>query len=493
MSDWKEYSFSELLSEPVRNGIYKTKEFHGRGQKIVNMGELFANPRLFDIEMKRVELNENDFKKALLKEGDLIFARRSLTAEGAGKCSIVKRINEDTSFESSLIRARPNKSLCNSDFLYYYFSSYQGKNAMYGIMRQVAVAGITGSDLMKLRLEIPSLPEQKSIAHILGKLDDKIELNRQMNQTLEAMAQALFKSWFVDFDPVMDNALASNQEIPDELQAMAEKRQLIANRTVIASDEGARQSHQANSKRLIDTNPELAAKFPSSFVFNETLGKWIPEGWKVKAVEDAIHVNPFVSIKMGEVRKYVDMKALPTSGYSIDGFIEKEYSGGAKFKQGDVLLARITPCLENGKTAIVDFLENDEAAFGSTEFIILRGKNQIKTPFIACLARFEAFVNHCIQNMVGSSGRQRVQNSCFNSYFLALPENELLKKFDLLTNPYFKKITDNSSETKTLTELRDNLLPELISGRVRVKELDEWTEQKLAMVAEKRPIYNSKS
>jgi len=92
MGEWKEYKFSELLEEPVRNGIYKKKEFHGRGTKIVNMGELFSYPRLIDIEMKLVELNENEKNKCLLRNGDLIFARRSLTAEGAGKCSLIYRI-----------------------------------------------------------------------------------------------------------------------------------------------------------------------------------------------------------------------------------------------------------------------------------------------------------------------------------------------------------------------------------------------------------------
>lgn len=103
MSEWKEIEFSALLKEPVRNGIYKKKEFHGHGAKIVNMGELFGHSRMLDVDMKRVSLTETEKSKCLLNEGDLIFARRSLTAEGAGKCSIVKKITEDTTFESSII------------------------------------------------------------------------------------------------------------------------------------------------------------------------------------------------------------------------------------------------------------------------------------------------------------------------------------------------------------------------------------------------------
>ena len=105
--------------------------------------------------------------------------------------------------------------------------------------------------------------EQKAIAHILGTLDDKIELNRQMNATLEAMAQALFKSWFVDFDPVIDNALAAGNSIPEPLQAKAEVRAALGDQR----------------KPL----PEAIQKqFPSRFVFSEEMG-WIPEGWEVNA------------------------------------------------------------------------------------------------------------------------------------------------------------------------------------------------------------------
>ena len=201
-SEWHEIPFAQLLAEPVRNGIYKKKEFHGRGVKIVNMRELFAYSRLRNVHMKRVELSEKEKHRISVIKDDLLFARRSLVAEGAGKCSIVLEADEPTTFESSIIRARPDSTKAYSLFLYYYFSSPSGLHALDSIRRQVAVAGITGSDLARLNILVPPLPEQRTIAHILGKLDDKIELNRRMNETLEEMARALFKSWFVDFDPV---------------------------------------------------------------------------------------------------------------------------------------------------------------------------------------------------------------------------------------------------------------------------------------------------
>ncbi|OPX53987.1 restriction endonuclease subunit S, partial [Oceanospirillum multiglobuliferum] len=138
----------------------------------------------------------------------------------------------------------------------------------------------------------------------------------------------------------------------------------------------------------------VRALFPDAFEESE-LG-WVPEGWGLKAVSDAITVNPKVKLTKGTVAKFVDMKALPTSGYSIEDVSEKAYSGGAKFEKNDILLARITPCLQNGKTGFVDFLDDEAVGFGSTEFIVLRGNERLDATYVACLARDESFRLHAM-------------------------------------------------------------------------------------------------
>ena len=214
---WRIRRFEELLDEPVRNGIYKSKEHHGHGVKIVNMGELFAHPRLRAVSMKRVGLSESEIERFSITRGDLLFARRSLVAEGAGKCSVVLDVDEPTAFESSIIRARPAAATSDPLYLYYFFSSPQGLHRLDTIRRQVAVAGITGKDLSGLEIPAPPLSEQRAIAHVLGTLDDKIELNRRMNVTLEAMVRALFRSWFVDFDPVRAKMEGRDTGLPKEV------------------------------------------------------------------------------------------------------------------------------------------------------------------------------------------------------------------------------------------------------------------------------------
>jgi type I restriction enzyme S subunit len=140
---WILKKFGDILSEPVRNGVYKKKEFHGRGLKIINMGELFAYNFISNQEMKRVELNPNEVSKSIVQDGDLLFARRSLVLEGSGKCSLVVHPSENLTFESSIIRARPDRTQADSKFYYYLFQSQLGRALMASIATQTAVSGIT--------------------------------------------------------------------------------------------------------------------------------------------------------------------------------------------------------------------------------------------------------------------------------------------------------------------------------------------------------------
>ena len=154
--DWKVMSFGDMLTEPVRNGIYKSKDFHGRGARVVNMGELFGYEFISDQEMKRVEITDDEVAKFGLKDGDLLFARRSLVLEGSGKCSLVVTPRETTTFESSIIRARPNRKLTLPKFLFYLFASPLGRSIVASIATQTAVSGIRGSDLSLVALPLLS-------------------------------------------------------------------------------------------------------------------------------------------------------------------------------------------------------------------------------------------------------------------------------------------------------------------------------------------------
>ncbi|SFM70311.1 restriction endonuclease subunit S [Marinobacter zhejiangensis] len=437
-SEWLEVPFEDLLSEPVRNGIYKKKEFHGSGAKIVNMGELFGFPRLFDVPMKRVELTENEIKKATLKAGDLLFARRSLTAEGAGKCSIVKEIKECTTFESSIIRARPDQAKALSEYLYYFFLSPRGRHLIGSILRQVAVAGITGADLKKLPIVVPPLGEQAAIAQVLGSLEDKITLNRQINTTLESMAQALFKSWFVDFDPVIDNALAAGNPIPDPLQARAQARAALGDQR--------------------QPLPEsIRNQFPDRFVFTEALG-WVPEGWGVEPI--------------GNLIELAYGKSLPATK-RIEGSVPVYGSGGlsgyhnASLVQGPSIIVG-----RKGTVGSLYWVEED--CFPIDTVFHVANKSHLPLHWV-----FQALKLVDIKSMGADSAVPGVNRNVVYATKLVVPPEEALGHYSNQVEAIFARCKALRDESSALGSLRDTLLPKLLSGELRVPEAERQVAEVL--------------
>lgn len=193
---WKKVFLGSLYELPSRNGLTRPSKVRGVGYKMVNMGELFANEWLYDIPMERVQLNDREKRECLIAKNDLLFARQSLVASGAGKCSIVREVKEPTTFESHLIRVRLDTTKAVPLFYYYYFKS--PLSPMKTIVTICAQAGIRGSDLATLSVECPDLPTQRRIASILSAYDDLIENNRRQIKLLEEAAQRLYREWFVE-------------------------------------------------------------------------------------------------------------------------------------------------------------------------------------------------------------------------------------------------------------------------------------------------------
>ncbi len=194
---WPDVEFESIYASPSRNGVYKPKEFHGRGCRIVNMGELFGYNFISNQDMNRLELNERELEVNSLEDGDLLFGRRSLVEAGAGKCSLVVEPLDALTFESSIIRVRLNKKAANPRFLYYYFRSPQGRGRIRSIVSGTNVKGIRGSDLRRLPVANPPKDVQDEIANILAAYDDLIENNRRRMALLEESARQLYREWFI--------------------------------------------------------------------------------------------------------------------------------------------------------------------------------------------------------------------------------------------------------------------------------------------------------
>ena len=188
-------------------------------------------------------------------------------------------------------------------------------------------------------------------------------------------------------------------------------------------------------------------------------------------VSDIAILNPKRSLAKNQPARCIDMARLPTSGTFPTGWETKPFNGGMKFSNGDTLLARITPCLENGKTAFINFLEDGEVAFGSTEYIVLSPKEGIPPEFLYCLARYPVFVDYAVKNMNGSSGRQRVSAETIGQYCLPKLNSEDFAGFSKVVAPLFLKMRYNSLENMRLAEMRDALLPKLMSGEIDLQEV----------------------
>lgn len=189
--------FGELYKIPSCNGLSRPSAVRGEGYKMVNMGELFSNDIINDMYMERVQMNDRELKKFLLEKGDLLFARQSLVASGAGKCSIVNNLIEETTFESHLIRVRLDKSMANP--LYYYYLFQLPYNPVKTIVNQCAQAGIRGTELVRIKVPLPDIEYQNTIANTLFQYDNLIENNNKRIRLLEQMAENLYKEWFVRF------------------------------------------------------------------------------------------------------------------------------------------------------------------------------------------------------------------------------------------------------------------------------------------------------
>ncbi|PRE64309.1 restriction endonuclease subunit S [Burkholderia multivorans] len=379
----------------------------------------------------RIEEREFTGSGVKFKNGDTLIARITPCLEN-GKTAFVKELPDGVvghgSTEYIVLSGKPNQT----DNLFAYYLARSPDFRRHAIGRMEGTSGrqrVPSIAVEKYVLALPPLNEQRAIAHILGALDDKIELNSRRNETLEAMARALFKDWFVDFGPVCAKTEGREPYLPREIWDL----------------------------------------------FPERLDDGLPEGWKWLPASKFIEFNPAEALRKGEVAPYLDMASLPTKGSWPEPYVLRPFGSGMRFRNGDTLLARITPCLENGKTAFIQCFPDDVIGWGSTEYIVMRPRAPVPAAFAYLLARDEAFRDHAIRSMTGTSGRQRAQGDSVAAYKIAAPSDEKSwTAFTRLVTPLFDGIKTNSEESVNLAGMRDALLPRLISGELRIKDAERF-------------------
>ena len=364
-----------------------------------------------------------------LPAGTTIFAK---IGEGL-KQNRLRFLVKPTIVDNNMMGALPMTERVNPRFFFYALSQFDFGEIAEG----TALPYLAVGDLSRLSLCLPPLSNQRAIARILGLLDDKIELNRQMNETLEAMARAIFKSWFVDFDPV---------------RAKVEGREPVG----------------------IDA--ETATLFPSAFQ-DLPLGE-IPKGREVERIGNLVEIVKGRSYRSSELTEsdtaLVTLKSiLRGGGYRPDGL--KPYTGKYKPEQivapGELVVSYTDVTQEAeviGKPAIVRNTSEYKTLVASLDLGIIRPlRSTISGRFLYYLFRSYDFQSH-INGYTTGTTVLHLSKDGVPSYQFALPTNGVLQRFDSIVNPLFARIESNESQSHILAQLRDTLLPKLLSGEIRV-------------------------
>ncbi|MBI1303242.1 MAG: restriction endonuclease subunit S [Phycisphaera sp.] len=361
---------------------------------------------------------EQRSRRARLRAGDLILTREAPMGE---VCMVPQDLRCCLGQRMVMLRADPRK--CHSRFLLYAIQSEE-------VQHEIRVNEGTGSTVSNLRIPLlealpipcPPLPEQRAIASVLGALDDKIDLNRRMCQTLEEMARALFKSWFVDFDPVRAKMESRDPGLPKE----------------------------------------IADLFPSRLVDSE-LGP-IPEGWTAsnfgciaEARREGVAAN-----QIDAATKYIGLEHMPRRSISLWEWESGDAieSNKSRFAKGDILFGKLRPYFHKVGVAPID-------GVCSTDIIVIQPKNRAAFSAVLGLASSDDFVAYTDKRSAGTR-MPRTNWSDMAAYPVAVPPSAVLSAHDSIIRPLAERIASAIHEVRLLQALRDTLLPKLIAGEVRV-------------------------
>jgi type I restriction enzyme S subunit len=292
-------------------------------------------------------------------------------------------------------------------FLYYLLNSPDYRAQVRGSATGATVRHTAPKRICNCDVLVPdTMEEQRQVARVLSAYDDLIATNQRRIALLEGAARRLYREWFIHL------------------------------------------------------------RFPGHE--SAPMKDGVPEGWQHSTFADLVQINPRTPFIKQIERPFIEMSVLSETSMVMGHPSMRVIGGGAKFKNGDTLFARITPCTENGKTGFVQFLENeDEVASGSTEFIVLRSAT-VNPWWVYCMAREDNFREHAIRSMAGSDGRQRVNPKCFDQLTALQPPQSVLAQFEQAVKDSFTQIETLCKLNEQLGRARDRLLPKLMSGQLDV-------------------------
>ncbi|MFN7931365.1 MAG: restriction endonuclease subunit S [Blastocatellia bacterium] len=431
--DWETSPLQDCLSAII-DYRGKTPEKTSSGVPLIT-AKIVKNGR---IEEPNEFIAEEDYDawmtRGLPEPGDVVITTEAPLGE------VAQLGNEKVALAQRIILLRGDKQRLDNTYLRYCLNAGYVQSQLHGRASGTTVTGIKQSELRRVEIALPPLEEQKRIAQTLRALDDKIELNRRMNATLEAMAQALFKSWFVDFDPVKAKAAG---RAPAGMEA------------------------------------DTAALFPSEFVESE-LGL-IPKGWEVGSILTQAKLLSGGTPKTerpdywnGNV-KWASAKDVSQANQTF--LIETERTittKGLEESATQLIPALGTVVVARGATTGRMVLFGKEMAMNQTCYALV---SSIGTP-LALHCQLRRTIDVLVHAAHGSVFNTITTNT-FSTSKTVLPSAETLQSFERIASPIFEKILTNTEECLSLATIRDALLPKLISGQLRIPEAEAMAEAAL--------------
>ena len=391
-----------------------------------------------------------------VSNGDLVFPHRG----SIGEVGLVDNQFPQYMMSSSLMKLRCNPNIADSEFIYYFFKSHQGRYELLKNASQVGTPGIGQplTSLKNIEIKLPSLGEQRKIAKILSDLDEKIHLNNQINQTLESIAQALFKSWFIDFDPVRAKIVAKLEGADPEIAAMC----VISGK----SEAELKQMSEDDFAELRAT----ASLFPDELVESE-LGE-VPKGWfktDLSILAD-LNVQSWTKKNCPEKVTYVDLSNTKWGVIQqTEEFIFEKAPSRARrvLKIGDTIVGTVRPA--NGSYAFIQ----RENLTGSTGFAVLSPKHKNYAEFIYIVATDKENIKRLAHLADGGAYPAVSYDTVLNTPCVLPIENKdgVLNLFHKNVKEFYLLSASKFEENNILASIRDTLLPKLLSGELDVSGL----------------------
>ena len=435
--EWCKGTLDDVIDLVLSSVDKKTKDNECAVQ-LCNYTDVYYNSFIHaSLDFMTATATDREIAKCSLFSGDVVITKDSEKHDDIGVPALVREDIPGLVCGYHLAILRPVPSKIEGNYLFYALCTSEVQHQFHSYANGITRFGLRKADIGLVEIPLPSLPEQRAIAHILGTLDDKIELNRRMNETLEEMARALFKSWFVDFDPVRAKMEGRDTGMP----------------------------------------PDVADLFPNRLVDSE-LGE-IPEGWEVKTVGTIASIvggttpsTKQVQYWEGGTHCWATPKDLASLSVPVLLKTERKITDAGLGKIGSGLLPPGTVLLSS--RAPIGYLAVAEIPVAINQgFIGILPHDEISNLFM--LYWSEASHDEIINHANGSTFLE-ISKSNFRQLPVVVPDEPAMKKFDDLARPLYNRIVSNERQSRTLSSLRDALLPKLISGEMRVNTRDEESE-----------------